>query len=176
MHPVESFHHCPRCGRPTSRDAGRNPFHCEACGFHYFFNPAVATAVFIRRRDGKVLLIRRAKNPALGKLAPPGGFIDFGETAEQAATREVREEVGLSLSTLAFLCSAPNSYVYSGLTYPVLDLFFCATTEDDQVRIDREEVTSLDWYPPHAVDSDELAFPSMQTAWKEYLARVSPAA
>lgn len=173
MHPVESFHHCPRCGRPTPRDTGRNPFHCDACGFHYYFNPAVATAVFIRQRDGKVLLIRRAKNPALGKLAPPGGFIDFGETAEQAADREVREEVGISLARLEFLCSAPNTYVYSGLTYPVLDLFFSAMTEEDEPRIDRDEVISWDWYPPHAVNAEELAFPSMQVAWREYLERLA---
>jgi ADP-ribose pyrophosphatase YjhB (NUDIX family) len=171
MHPIESFRHCPRCGRPTPGDPGRNPFHCDACGFRYFFNPAVATAVFIHRRDGMVLLIRRAKNPALGKLAPPGGFIDFGETAEQAAAREVREEVGLSLTSLAFLCSAPNCYTYSGLTYPVLDLFFCATADDDPVRIDRDEVSSLGWYPPRSVNPEDLAFPSMQIAWQEYLER-----
>ena len=173
MHPVESFHHCPQCGRPTPPETRRSPFRCDACGFLYFFNPAVATAVFIRRPDGRVLLIRRAKNPAMGKLAPPGGFIDIGETAEQAAAREVREEVGLSLASLSFLCSAPHSYVYSGLTYPVLDLFFSATTEDDLVRIDRDEVTSLDWYEPRSIDPNELAFPSMQTAWREYLGRLT---
>ena len=48
-------------------------------------------------RDGKVLLIRRGKPPALGEWAIPGGRVELGETLEEAAEREVREETGVQV-------------------------------------------------------------------------------
>ena len=50
---------------------------------------AVSAAII---RDGKVLVVRRARNPALGIYTLPGGGVETGETLMQAVTREVREE------------------------------------------------------------------------------------
>ncbi len=119
----------------------------------------------MQRSDGAVLLIRRAKEPGKGKLAPPGGFIDVGETAECSAVREVQEEVGIQLGKVRFLCSEPNSYTYRGITYPVLDLFFCAQVMDPTTDAAAEEVSEIGWYEPSTVAASELAFPSMQAAW-----------
>jgi ADP-ribose pyrophosphatase YjhB (NUDIX family) len=166
MQPSLLFRHCPKCG--VHRDLGgtANPFDCQACGFRYYFNPAVAVAVFIRREDGQVLLIRRAKDPARGRLAPPGGFIDIGERAETAVGREIAEELGIRLQEVRFLCSQPNQYLFREVTYPVLDLFFTATTPDRGTRPDPEEVSAVEWHPIPAVAVEDLAFPSMQAAWE----------
>jgi ADP-ribose pyrophosphatase YjhB (NUDIX family) len=163
MLPRECFRHCPRCGAPQTTSAATNPFVCAACGFRYFFNPTVAVAVFVRRSDGRVLFIRRAKDPGRGRLAPPGGFIDIGETAEIAATREVREEVGLEIHDLTFLCSEPNEYLYAGVTYPVLDFFFTARAAGAETA-SPEEVESCSWLDPLGVAPTDMAFPSMQRA------------
>lgn len=168
MTPPALFQFCPRCGSRQPAPPARNVFDCTACGLHYFFNPAVATAVFIQRPDGRVLFIRRAKDPGQGRLAPPGGFIDFGETAEQSAVREVREEVGLSLQNLKFLCSQPNSYYYADVTYLVLDLFFTARVEEGAAAAALDDVTSINWADPATVAPEELAFPSMQAAWRRF--------
>jgi ADP-ribose pyrophosphatase YjhB (NUDIX family) len=56
---------------------------------------AVSAAIF---RDGKVLLARRAREPAFGLFTLPGGRVEFGETLEQAVLREVREETALTIA------------------------------------------------------------------------------
>ena len=123
------FRHGPRCAAPIPDGPRPNAIECAACGFVYFFNPTVATAAFVSRADGRCLFIRRGREPGLGLLAPPGGFIDEGETAETAVAREIREEVGLEIADLAFLCSRVNDYRYKGVDYPVVDLFFTARAE-----------------------------------------------
>jgi ADP-ribose pyrophosphatase YjhB (NUDIX family) len=55
---------------------------------------AVSAAIF---RDGKVLLVRRARSPAKGFYSLPGGRVEFGESLHQALTREVDEETGLNI-------------------------------------------------------------------------------
>jgi len=150
---------------------------CAACGFTFFFSAAIATATFIRRDDGKVIFLRRAKEPARGKLAPPGGFVDIGERAEDALRREIREEVGLEVCTPEFLCSFPNSYPYLGVTYPVLDLFFTAEAVESAAALPLDEAESICWLDPVSeVPLDELAFPSVRAAWQVWLQRFAPGA
>lgn len=55
---------------------------------------AVSAAIM---REGKVLIVRRARNPALGVYTLPGGVVEAGETLEEAVTREVREETALDV-------------------------------------------------------------------------------
>lgn len=164
MRPSQFFHHCPRCGvRQTSLPVS-NVFTCDACSFTLYFSSANATSAFIQRDDGKVLFIRRAKEPAKGRLAPPGGFIDVGETAEQGVRREIREEVGLELVDLQFLCSQPNSYFYKDVTYPVLDFFFTARAVAADSARALDDVASFCWLEPEQVSADDIAFPSMRAA------------
>lgn len=173
--PAETFRHCPRCGLAAGGTPGANPFRCGSCGLVYYFNPTLAAAVFLwRRDDGRTLLIRRARDPGKGRLAPPGGFIDAGESAEEAARREIREEVGVEIRRLVFLGSFPNTYPYGGVTYPVVDFFFTAeVVAPERVRA-LEDVAGFDWYDPRALDAGELAFGSMQLAmrvWQRRLGR-----
>ncbi|HEY6168764.1 MAG TPA: NUDIX domain-containing protein [Verrucomicrobiae bacterium] len=169
MKPGEHFHHCPRCGQRRSDVPGGSPFVCAACGFTYYFNDSIATAVFITRDDGQVLFIRRAKAPAKGKLSPPGGFVDIGERAEDAIRRETREEVGLEIADLRFLCSQPNSYEYAEVTYAVLDFFFVARAVVPNSAKALDDVESFHWLDPRTVSPDEIAFPSVRAALKVFL-------
>lgn len=52
-------------------------------------------------RDGKVLVVRRARAPANGVFSLPGGVVETGETLHEAVTREVREETGLTIEPVA---------------------------------------------------------------------------
>lgn len=158
------FHTCPRCGATADEPNRVVPFRCAHCGFVLFFNAAAAVAVFVRREDGHVLFVRRAKDPGRGQLGLPGGFADFGETAEEATRRETREEVGLELGDLTYLASFPNVYVYSGVTYHTLDIFFVAATKGTEAPRALDAVDSVCWIDPMTVDLEEIAFPSMRSA------------
>lgn len=159
--PADTFRHCPKCGAATPAP-GQNPFRCPACGFVYYFNPTVAAAGFLSDGQGRVLVIRRAKDPAKGKLAIPGGFVDAGESAEEGLRREVREEVGVEIDGLTYLGSFVNHYPYQGVTYPVLDLAFTARAVDPASARPLDAVAGIEWRELAGIPADEWAFPSLR--------------
>lgn len=173
--PSDHFRFCPTCGTAFPDNSPRQPLNCPACGLVYYFNTTCATAAIVVRPDGKALFIRRAKDPAKGKLAMPGGFIDEGETAEEGVRREFTEEVGFAPEGIDFLCSHPNSYHYKNVTYPVLDFFFTARAPADQQAEALDAVESIHWLDPLTVDLEEIAFPSMRFALDLYRRRRDPA-
>lgn len=162
--PPDVFAHCPRCAAPA--EPGANPFHCAGCGLTYFFNPTVAAAAFVFDAE-QCLFIRRAKDPAKGKLAVPGGFIDYGETAEEALRREVREEVGIEIAELAYLGSCTNRYPYRDVVYPVVDLIFTAKAVNPHDAVALDGVAELEWRRVNDIDPEELAFPSLRMGWEK---------
>lgn len=173
MEPRKLFQFCPNCGERRSDAPGACPFHCESCDFVYYFNPAIAAAAFVIGPDGRALFIRRAKEPAKGKLAIPGGFVDIGETAEEALHREIREEVNLDPVSTEYLGSYPNEYHYRGVTYPVLDFFFVVHVIATQRAAALDDVESLSWLEPTEVNPEEIAFESIRGALRLYCARLS---
>jgi ADP-ribose pyrophosphatase YjhB (NUDIX family) len=166
--PSEAFRFCPRCGAGPAERPETHVLCCPACGLHYHLNPVVAAGVLVEDGEGRVLFVRRAKEPARGRLAFPGGFVDFGETAEAAARREVGEETGLDVDGLAFLGSWPNVYEWKGLTYPVVDLYFTGRVAPGAVASALHEVAEVRWLRPDEVEPADLAFPSTRAAFARY--------
>lgn len=171
MKPSQFFTHCPRCGARQAAAPTRDVFQCDACNFAYYFNPALAVAGILRDNAGRMLLIERAREPAKGKLALPGGFVDIGETAEGALRREIKEEVNLEVGTLEFLCSRTNHYEYREVTYPLVDLFFLGRVNSIDHAVALDEVASLHWIVPDKIDLDQIAFPSIREALQLYISR-----
>lgn len=161
---TDSYTHCPLCGSPDYTREPRGHRHCRACGHRDFNNPVVAVAALILDPSGRLLLIRRARNPGLGLLAMPGGFVDEGESLEQAIQREITEEIGLVITELGYLCSHPNRYTYRELTRPVCDVFFLARVTSFDVILQRDEVSDWLLRSPAEIDPRELAFDSMRHA------------
>ncbi|MFN0130849.1 MAG: NUDIX domain-containing protein [Verrucomicrobiales bacterium] len=168
---AELFRYCPRCASGTRAEAavGVNPFRCGHCGFTFYFNTASAVAVIIEDGEGRVLFIRRGREPAKGKLAMAGGFTDPGETGEEATRREIQEELGLQLADLRYLGTWPNVYHAGGFAVPVLDIFYQARLATTTLTLDPDEVSGAEWLDPRGVDPQSIAFPSMRQALAAYL-------
>ena len=67
---------------------------------------AVSAGIF---RDGKILLVRRAREPARGIYTFPGGRVEFGESLTEAVAREIREETGLSIEIIGLISLSCHS-------------------------------------------------------------------
>ncbi|MBE7157627.1 MAG: NUDIX domain-containing protein [Rhodospirillales bacterium] len=114
---------CSFCGMRFPAEAGW-PRRCPACGNTTYRNPLPVAVVLVPVEAGGLLLIRRAIEPQVGKLALPGGYVNFGETWQEAAAREVREETGLVVAAESIhefrVRSAPDGTILLfGVSAPV---------------------------------------------------------
>ena len=73
---------------------------CPQCGYIVYYNPLVATGALIEQA-GRIVLVRRAVEPRAGFWGLPAGYVEADETAEEAATREVREETQIDIEPIA---------------------------------------------------------------------------
>ncbi len=117
-------------------------------------------------------MLIRARDPGQGKYGLPGGFVDSGETLEDSLVREVREETGLRVTKLEYLCSFPNSYTYREVAVDVLDAFFvCEVESFEDLRAQPEEVDSFYIGVPTKEVLGRMAFESNRRAIELFLAQ-----
>ena len=92
------------CGAPLepNHDGEKVRPHCARCRRHFYHNPVPAVCCFITH-EGGILLARRGVEPRLGEWALPGGFVELGETTEEAGRREMLEETGLSIEGIRLI-------------------------------------------------------------------------
>lgn len=165
---MSPFAYCPSCRAPSPTFTHGKHLHCEECGFEFFQNTAAAVGALIRSGE-RILFLRRAREPGYGLLDVPGGFVDPGETFEEALRRECMEEIGDAPVHLTYFCSLSNTYLYAGVEYTTADAFFFADLNrpidnDDLLRLnfDRSEVLSLHLLRIDEIRPEELAFPSLK--------------
>jgi ADP-ribose pyrophosphatase YjhB (NUDIX family) len=111
--------------------------------------------------EGRILLLRRAYDPGKGLWTFPGGFVDLGESVQDAARREAREEldVAIELGTLVGVYSRPEDRI-------VLIVYAARTSQRPRTTDEAAEVAAFDRF---ALPWDELAFWSTCDALKDFL-------
>lgn len=167
----ESIRFCPLCGgglerRPVPPD-DRPQMVCARCHFVFYLNHKVVAGT-IPEDGGRILLTRRAIHPAHGKWTFPGGYVDWGEPVEQAAVRETWEETGLTVA-LGGLVG-----VYSYPDTPVVIVVYRARVTGGALATCHEN-DRVEWVAPHEIPWAELAFPSTQSALRDFLDGLPPA-
>ncbi len=164
---LEDARFCPRCGATPEVDFPRS-LHCASCGYAAFFNPKPVACAIPREPDGRVWLLRRGFDPAAGRWTFPGGFVDLGESVEQAARREVREELEIDVELRRLVG------VYSRAEDRVLLVVFDAVPHG--VPSTTPEAPEVRAFAPAEVPWDELAFWSTERALRDVLGEDGAAA
>ena len=193
------FTFCPACASKKIDFTNGRSFHCPDCGFVYYHNTAAATGCIISVPPDadaaagdtaaggtppaeRLLFLVRGREPAQGRLDLPGGFVDPGEGALEGLLRELREEIGWSppvppgaplTDIFTLFASFPNVYPYRGINYNTCDLFFSLSApglREQDLRIERAEISAVRLLRPQDIDFDEIAFDSVRRAVRAYLA------
>jgi len=133
---------------------------CTTCGFIHYVNPKIVTGAIVRH-EGRILLCRRAIAPRIGFWTLPAGFMEVGETAEQAASREAREEANAEIAIDRLLA------VYSIRRIAQVQIMYLATLVHPHISpgVESLEVKLAGW---DEIPWDELAFPSVRWALEQY--------
>jgi ADP-ribose pyrophosphatase YjhB (NUDIX family) len=117
-----------------------------------------------------VLFTVRNVDPDKGKWDLPGGFIDPNETAEEAACREISEELGLNLqsSDLKYITTSPNNYLYKNVPYRTMDIFYECALDSDVIKVEAEdEIQELIWVKRSEIDLNQIGFVSIRKVISE---------
>ena len=118
---------------------------------------AVAGLVFV---DGKLLLVRRGREPSKGMLDLPGGFVDLGESAEAALAREIKEELNIAVKDIEYFGSFANTYLYKDVEYQVLDVAYLCRPRDMQNCRPGDDVADFALFEVSEIEMDKIAFVS----------------
>jgi NAD+ diphosphatase len=129
---------CGACGTPTEQAASERAKRCPACGLTVY--PRISPAMMVLVRRGRELLLGRGLNFPPGRYSALAGFLEAGETIEEAVAREVREEVGIEVQHLRYFGSQswpfPNS----------LMIAFQAEYAGGDMRANPEELADAQWF------------------------------
>ena len=129
---------CARCGQPTRLAKGGWQRDCAACGAQHF--PRVdPVAIMLVEHDGRLLLGRNTRFPP-GSYSALAGFVEPGETIEEAVAREVFEEAGVRVREVRYVASQP-------WPFPSQLMIGChALADDDALAIDTTELEDARWF------------------------------
>jgi ADP-ribose pyrophosphatase YjhB (NUDIX family) len=166
-HPHAFSRFCMHCGQrlstATPEGDRQRRMVCLDCGFIHYVNPRPVAGTIPVRDDGRLLLLRRAIEPRLGSWVFPGGFMDIGETAEEAAIRETMEEARLEVANLRL------SGVYTRAVPGVVVIVYEADAIGEAVAGD--ETSEIGWFHAHEIPWDEIAFDSTEAALRDLISR-----
>lgn len=158
------YQFCPVCGEKLrvlklkNNDPPR--LVCSACSYVFYLDPKLAVLSIVEM-DGKIVLLRRGIQPQKGKWVMPGGYVDRGESVEEAALRETEEECGIKTRIKGLL----GVYSYTGR--PVVVVAYVAEVLSGELA-PGDEALEVGLFGQEEIPWEELAFPSTRDALRDY--------
>jgi len=130
--------YCGACGHASVLTEGGLTRVCPNCGAEH--HPRTDPVVIMLVADGDRLLLGRQAAWPTGRYSALAGFVEPGESLEEAVAREVLEEAGVRVGTVSYISSQPWPFPAS------LMLGFCATYESGEASIGDEELQDVRWF------------------------------
>jgi 8-oxo-dGTP diphosphatase len=164
---TSEYRFCPRCGGRLEgrviKEGEPERLVCGSCSFVFYLGPKLVAGAIVEL-DGGIVLIQRSIEPGYGKWTFPGGFVERGEVAEDAAARETLEETGLEIEVSGIV----GLYTYED-QIPAIAVFAAKVLGGEPTPLD--ETLDVERFPRNELPWSEMAFPSTGQALKDYLRR-----
>lgn len=133
--------YCGKCGTAMTDHATECARICPSCDFQAF--PQISPVVIMTVEQGDNILLGRSPHFPKGMYSPLAGFVDPGETAEEAVMREVKEEAGITVKNLCYITSQAWPYPHS------LMLGFRSDYDYGEIVIEQDELEDVQWFNVH---------------------------
>lgn len=146
---------CGYCGQPYYRKEDERAKICKNCGSIQY--PRISPAIIVGIKKGEQILLAHNSGFREGFYSVIAGFVEQGETLENAVKREIYEEVGIKVKNIQYFQSRP------WISFDSLMIGFIAEYESGEIKVDGKEIVDADWYdkthlPPMLPDK-------ISTAW-----------
>ncbi len=129
---------CGRCGARTKSHPTERAKECPQCGILHF--PRLAPAIIVLVERGREMLLARARRFPTAMYSTLAGFVEPGETLEEAVVREVQEETGITVKEIRYFGSQPWPFPHS------LMIGFTASYAGGQITLGDEENVDAGWF------------------------------
>ncbi len=131
---------CGACATPMQLAAGERAFKCPAC--HMIAYPRISPAMMVLIKKGDEVLLARHVHSPTKRFTPLAGFLEAGESIEEAIHREVMEEVGLRVTNLRYFASQSWPFPHS------LMIAWTADYLSGEIKVDANEIAEARWFGP----------------------------
>ncbi len=157
-----NFNYCPKCGQKNSVVKKSNSnFACSICGWQFWNNPKTSvTTLFIK--DNLILTAVRGSDGSRqdlnGRLQLIGGFVDYNESAYDAAKREAMEELCVTITEFALLDVWYREYDTENMPpISVIDCTFVVTNWEGTPK-PQDDISAIEWRPLEVIEDQAQAF------------------
>lgn len=157
---------CGHCGSATVIHSTERSRTCPECGLQHF--PRLAPAVIVLIEGGGRMLLARSPHFAAGVYSTIAGFVEPGESLEEAVAREIREEVGIEVRNVRYFSSQPWPFPNS------LMIGFVADHAGGEIRIDPAEIEDARWFGPDDLPALPSKLSIARALVEDFLARHPP--